>query len=106
VLVGEYDGTTRHDVRREVPIPELVDEASAEGGDSLEVAVARMCEFNGSRYDGVLDEDPARHVNAFWYGLKKLSPWGVWLCRWTTSKWRLLLLPWMSLALLSRVLVW
>lgn len=73
VLVGEYDGTTRHDARREVPIPELVDEASAEGGDSLEVAVARMREFNGRRYDGVLDEDPARHVNAFWYGLKKLS---------------------------------
>lgn len=73
VLVGEYDGTTRHDVRREVPIPELVDEASAEGGDSLEVAVARMREFNGRRYDGVLDEDPARHVNTFWYGLKKLS---------------------------------
>lgn len=73
VLVGEYDGATRHTVRREVPIPELVDEASAEGGDSLEVAVARMREFNGRRYDGVLDEDPARHVNAFWYGLKKLS---------------------------------
>ena len=73
VLVGEYDGATRHDVRREVAIPELVDEASAEGGDSLEVAVARMREFNGRHYDGVLDEDPARHVNAFWYGLKKLS---------------------------------
>lgn len=73
VLVGEYDGATRHDVRREVPIPELVDEASAEGSDSLEVAVARMREFNGRRYDGVLDGDPARHVNAFWYGLKKLS---------------------------------
>lgn len=73
LLVGEYDGATRHDVRREVPIPELVDEASAEGGDTLEVAVARMREFNGRRYDGVLDEDPARHVNAFWYGLKKLS---------------------------------
>ena len=73
VLVGEYDGATRHDVRREVTIPELVDEASAEGGDSLEVAVARMREFNGRRYDGVLDEDPTRHVNAFWYGLKKLS---------------------------------
>lgn len=73
VLVGEYDGATRHDVRREVAIPELVDEASAEGGDSLEVAVARMQEFNGRRYDGVLDEDPARHVDAFWYGLKKLS---------------------------------
>lgn len=73
VLVGEYDGATRHTVPREVPIPELVDEASAEGGDSLEVAVARMQEFNGRRYDGVLDVDPARHVNAFWYGLKKLS---------------------------------
>lgn len=73
VLVGEYDGTTRHNVRREVAIPELVEEVSAEGGDSLEVAVARMREFNGHRYDGVLDEDPARHVNAFWYGLKKLS---------------------------------
>lgn len=73
VLVGEYDGATRHDVRREDPIPELVDEASAEGGDSLKIAVARMREFNGRRYDGVLDEDPARHVNAFWYGLKKLS---------------------------------
>ena len=72
VLVGEYDGATRHDVRREVAIPELVDEVS-EGGDSLEVAVARMREFNGRRYDGVLDEDPTRHVNAFWYGLKKLS---------------------------------
>lgn len=73
VLVGEYDGTTRHDVCREVAIPELADEASAEGGDSLEVAVTRMREFNGRRYDGVLDEDPTRHVNAFWYGLKKLS---------------------------------
>lgn len=73
VLVGEYDGATRHNVRREVAIPELVDEASADGGDSLEVAVARMREFNGRRYYGVLDEDPARHVNAFWYGLKKLS---------------------------------
>lgn len=73
VLVGEYDGATRHNVRREVAIPELVDEASADGGDMLEVAVARMREFNGRRYDGVLDEDPARHVNAFWYGLKKLS---------------------------------
>lgn len=73
VLVGEYDGATRHDVRREVAIPELVDEASADGGDTFEVAVARMREFNGRRYDGVLDEYPARHVNAFWYGLKKLS---------------------------------
>lgn len=73
VLVGEYDGATRHNVRREVAIPELVEEVSAEGGDSLEIAVARMREFNGRRYDGVLDEDPARHVNAFWYGFKKLS---------------------------------
>lgn len=73
VLVGEYDGATRHIVRREVAIPELVDEASADGGDSLAAAVARMREFNARRYDGVLDEDPACHVNAFWYGLKKLN---------------------------------
>lgn len=73
VLVGEYDGATRHNVRREVAIPELVDEATADGGDSLEVAVARMRGFNARRYDGVLDEDPACHVNAFWYGLKKLN---------------------------------
>lgn len=70
---AEYDGTTRYNVRREVAIPVLVEEASPEGGDSLQVAVARMHEFNGRRYDGVLDEDPTRHVNAFWYGLKKLS---------------------------------
>ena len=70
---AEYDGTTRHNVRREVAIPVLVEEASPEGEDSLQVAVARMHEFNGRRYDGVLDEDPARHVDAFWYGLKKLS---------------------------------
>ncbi len=109
--------------------PELVDEASAEGGDSLEVAVVRMREFNGRRYDGVLDEDPARHVNAFWYGLKKLSQyceaavrvderawtalsirfsmpttsqWGVWLRRWTTSRLRLLLLLWTRSVLVSR----
>lgn len=73
VLVGEYDGATRHNARREVAIPELVDEASADGGDSLAAAVARMREFNARRYDGVLDEDPACHVNAFWYGLKKLN---------------------------------
>lgn len=73
VLMGEYDGATRHTVRREVAIPELVDETSVEDGDSLKVAVARMREFSGRRYDGVLDEEPARHVNAFWYGLKKLS---------------------------------
>lgn len=61
----DYDSRLDEDV--------LVGEASADGGDSLEVAVARMREFNGRRYDGVLDEDPARHVNAFWYGLKKLG---------------------------------
>lgn len=52
---------------------EVFNDGWAEGGDSLEVAVACMYEFNGRRYDGVLDEDPTRHVNAFWYGLKKLS---------------------------------
>lgn len=129
VLVGEYDGATRHTVRREVAIPELVDEASADGGDSLKVAVARMREFNGCRYDGVLDEDSARHVMRFGMDSKSsasiarppcvwmsvlgtalsirfssptTSRWGVWLRRWTTSRLRLLLLLWTRSVLVSR----
>ena len=110
-----------------------MDEASAEGGDSLEVAVARMREFNGRRYDGVLDEDPARHVNALWYGLKKLSqyceaavrvderardcfidkvqyaydePVGRLAAQMDDKQVAALLLLWMSFALLNRVTVW
>ncbi len=73
VVVGEYDVTTRHGIRHEAAISELVDEASTEGGDSLEVAVACIRKSYERRYDDGLDEGPLRHVRAFWYGLKKLN---------------------------------
>lgn len=43
-----------------------------EGGDALEVSIDRMREFNKQEYWGLLDDDFSRHVDAFWYGFKKL----------------------------------
>lgn len=51
-------------------IPTFIEED--EGGDSLETAVSRMREFNKVRYWGLLDDDFQQHVDAFWYGFKKL----------------------------------
>ena len=42
------------------------------GGDSLERVIKRMRAFNKERYWGMLDDDFSQHVNAFWYGFKKL----------------------------------
>lgn len=42
------------------------------GGDSLERVIERMRTFNKQRYWGMLDDDFSQHVNAFWYGFKKL----------------------------------
>ena len=42
------------------------------GGDSLERTIERMRAFNKQRYWGMLDDDFSQHVNAFWYGFKKL----------------------------------
>lgn len=42
------------------------------GGDSLERTIERMRTFNKQRYWGMLDDDFSQHVNAFWYGFKKL----------------------------------
>ena len=42
------------------------------GGDSLERTIERMRAFNKQRYWGMLDDDFSPHVNAFWYGFKKL----------------------------------
>ena len=41
-------------------------------GDSLEKAIERMKAFNKRRYDGLFDDDFDEHVEAFWYGFKKL----------------------------------
>lgn len=41
-------------------------------GDSLERSIERMREFNSRRYMGVFDDDFKQHVDAFWYGFRKL----------------------------------
>lgn len=51
-------------------IPSGVEED--EGGDSVERAIERMAEFNKQPYDGFLDDDFQQHVDAFWYGFRKL----------------------------------
>jgi hypothetical protein len=43
-----------------------------EGGDSLAKSVERMRDFNKKRYWGMLDDEFDEHVEAFWYGFKKL----------------------------------
>ena len=43
-----------------------------EGGDSLKKSIERMRDFNKKRYWGMLDDEFDEHVDAFWYGFKKL----------------------------------
>lgn len=43
-----------------------------EGGDSLEKSIERMREFNKRKYFGMLDDEFDGHIEAFWYGFKKL----------------------------------
>lgn len=42
-----------------------------QGGDSLERCIERMREFNAREYWGMLDDDFAQHVDAFWYGFAR-----------------------------------
>ncbi|WP_251231659.1 hypothetical protein [Adlercreutzia aquisgranensis] len=51
-------------------IPSSVEED--EGGDSIKRAIERMATFNSMPYDGFLDDDFQVHVDAFWYGFRKL----------------------------------
>lgn len=51
-------------------IPTMVKEG--ENGDSLEKSIDRMRAFNKQKYWGLLDDDFQEHVEAFWYGFKKL----------------------------------
>lgn len=62
---GEIPG--REPVR---DIPSDVEED--EGGDTLEKSVERMREFNQKKYFGLLDDDFDGHIEAFWYGFRKL----------------------------------
>ena len=63
--MGDIPGRTR--VRE---IPSDIDED--EGGDSLEKSIERMRDFNQKRYWGMLDDEFDEHIEAFWYGFKKL----------------------------------
>lgn len=51
-------------------IPVAVEED--EGGDTLDKSIERMRSFNEQKYWGMLDDDFQVHVDAFWYGFKKL----------------------------------
>ena len=62
---GEIPG--REPVR---DIPSDVEED--EGGDTLEKSIERMREFNKKKYFGLLDDDFDGHIEAFWYGFRKL----------------------------------
>ena len=62
---GDAPGQQKYD-----DIPTAVKEDA--GGDSLEKTVERMRVFNKQRYWGLLDDDFQEHVEAFWYGFKKL----------------------------------
>lgn len=42
-----------------------------DGGDSLDRCVERMRQFNKVEYWGMLDDDYAQHVDAFWYGFER-----------------------------------
>lgn len=68
-LFGDGDGEgSKH--KKHKQIPTAVEEDK--GGDDVGRAVERMREFNRHRYWGMLDDDFQRHIDAFWYGFKKL----------------------------------
>lgn len=62
---GEIPGRQTYD-----DIPTAIEEE--QGGDSIEKSIEKMRSFNKRRYWGVLDDDFRDHVEAFWYGFKKL----------------------------------
>ena len=53
-------------------IPSEIEEDDVKGGDSPARATEKLRQLNQKRYFGLLDEDFACHVEAFWYGFRKL----------------------------------
>lgn len=51
-------------------IPQVIEDEP--GDEEPKGVAARMEEFNRRRYFGLLDDDFSEHVNAFWFGFKKL----------------------------------
>ncbi len=58
--------------RGERGIPSAIEEDDVEGGDSPARATEKLRQLNQKRYFGLLDEDYDIHVDAFWYGFRKL----------------------------------
>ena len=67
--MSEYEGDIPGR-KRVADIPDTVEED--EDGDTLDRTIERMEKFNKRRYFGLLDDDFDEHVDAFWYGFKKL----------------------------------
>lgn len=65
----EYDYTGGRPGSRELEGIECNVEED-QGGDSLERCIERIREFNKAEYWGMLDDDFAQHVDAFWYGFE------------------------------------
>lgn len=65
-----FGGDDDREPGKKLDVPDTVEED--EGGDTLERSIERMRAFNAKRYFGLLDDDFQVHVDAFWYGFKKL----------------------------------
>lgn len=69
-MAAEYFGS---DIGSRGGIPTAIEEDDNDGkGDSPARAVERMREFNAIPYYGMLDDSFTVHVEAFWYGFRKL----------------------------------
>ena len=62
----------RPGARPQEDIATNIEEDDVEGGDTPERAAEKLRQLNAKRYFGMLDDDYAEHVDAFWYGFRKL----------------------------------
>lgn len=53
-------------------IASTIEEDDIEGGDSPTRCLEKLQKANAKRYMGILDDDFSIHVDAFWYGFRKL----------------------------------
>lgn len=70
-----YSGVLPQSRHRGASLDYFSEELDGPGDDHHDIvfAIDRMRKFNAIRYEGILDLDPSRYVNAFWYGLSKLG---------------------------------
>lgn len=72
---AHYSGALPQSRHRDASLDYFSEEIGGPGDDQddIDFAIDRMRKFNVIRYEGILDPDPSRYVNAFWYGLSKLG---------------------------------